>query len=140
MHSRGWLYTFLKLVVVIAFTIAGAACTSSGISSTPVVTATPTVIAPTATPTPTPAGGPSPTATPIAAGFSLTPGHMAAMGRSSYAEAELNSGQVLVVGGMDINANVLATRRSIQSRHRQIPVYGGIDAGPAISAQRHAFD
>src|SRR5208283_211367 len=88
MNSRGSLYPFLKLVVVIAFTIAGAACTSSGISSTPLLTPTPTVIAPTATPTPTPAVGPSPTATPIAAGFSLTPGQMAAMGRSSYAEAE----------------------------------------------------
>src|SRR5712691_840541 len=41
--------------------------------------------------------------------FSLTPGQMVALGRVSYAMAKLNSGEVLIVGGMDINGTLLST-------------------------------
>ena len=108
MHLRGSLYDWLKLVVMAAFMTAGAACTSSGLGTTsgPTRTATPsTTPAPTSTPTATAVPG----ITPIPFGFSLTPGQMTALGRSSYALAKLASGEVLLVGGTDINGNVLAT-------------------------------
>ncbi len=90
MRRYGFVLACLKCVVVITLT-AAAACSGSG--SPPI-----TVITPTSTPTPTP----SPS-------ISLTPGQMAAMGRSSYAMTPLASGKLLIVGGIDINGDTVAT-------------------------------
>src|SRR5581483_9008100 len=124
-QERGWrirdcgalnkVAEFIALVCLIA---AIAACSSSGgeplIKITPTATPSPAPATRTATPilSPTPTATASPTATPTATpppSISLTPGQLAALGRTLYFMSSLASGKVLIVGGLDINATALAT-------------------------------
>ncbi|MGO9059900.1 MAG: Kelch repeat-containing protein [Candidatus Binataceae bacterium] len=113
MHLRGSLQPLAKLIIFMALAIAAAACSGSGSSALIIVpTATPaptTAPTATATPTPAPTATPSPTPTPPPASFSLTPGQMVAFGRVAFGMAKLQSGKVLIAGGIDIFGNTLSS-------------------------------
>src|SRR5260370_36013907 len=109
MHSRRSLGALTKLIVFMAVPTGGAGYSGSG-NSTPIIVPTaPSTPAPTATPTPSPTATPSPTPTPPPASFSLTPGQMGALGRISFGMAKLQSGKVLIAGGIDIFGNTLSS-------------------------------
>lgn len=108
MRLSGSLLKSSKLLVLALLTGAVAACSGSGGGPIIISTATPTAT-PSPTPTPTPTVTPTATPTPAPPSISLTPGHMAALGRSSYAMSLLASGKVLILGGFDITSTEVAT-------------------------------